>query len=146
MDTSSGVLPLSAEVMKTLCQKYSNAKLSNDTMLLHGPFNHVNDIIFDGVNADLVRKCAIKLKGSDGPSGLDADFWSKILCNTTFGNTLDDICHAKALLARVLGTEDLVDPKSIEGLVACQLIPLDKSPGVRLIGVGKVLWWNLPDC
>ena len=87
--------------------------------MLHRPFNHVNEIIFDGVNADLVRKCAIRTKGSHGPSGLKADFWSKILYNSTFGNASDDLCHAIALLARILCSEELADPKSIEGLVAC---------------------------
>ena len=85
-DTSSGVLPLSADVIKTLRQKHPNAKPSNDTMMLHGPCSYGNETIFDGVNADLVR-----------PSGLDANFWSKILCNSTFGNTSDDLCHAIAL-------------------------------------------------
>ena len=138
-DTSSGVLPISADVIKTLRQKHPDAKPSNDTMMLHGPFSHVNEIIFDGVNADLARKCAIKTKGSHGSSGLDADFWSKILCNSTFGNSSDDFCHAVAFLAQVLCSEEIVDPKTIEGLAACWLIPLDKSPGVRRIGVGQVL-------
>ena len=39
----------------------------------------------------------------------------------------------------MLCSEELVDPKSIERLVAYRLIPLDKSPGVRPIGVGEVL-------
>ena len=108
-------------------------------MMLHGPFNHVNEIIFDGINAELVRKCAIRTKGFRGPSGLDADFWRKILCNSTFGNASDDLCHAIALLARRLCSEELVGSKSIKGLVARQLIPLDKSPGVRTIGAGEVL-------
>ena len=34
-------------------------------------------LIFDGANADLVRKSAIRTKGSHGPLGLDADFWRK---------------------------------------------------------------------
>ena len=59
---------------KTLRQKHPDAKPSNDTMMLHGPFNHVNEKIFDGTNADLVRKCTIRTKGSHGPSELDADF------------------------------------------------------------------------
>ena len=29
---------------------------------------------------DLVRKSAIRTKGSHGPSGLNADFWCKVLC------------------------------------------------------------------
>ena len=39
----------------------------------------------------------------------------------------------------MLSSEELVDPKSIEVLVTCRLIPLDKSPGIRPIGVGEVL-------
>ena len=73
-DTSSGVLPLLADVIKTIRQKHPDAKTSNDTMILHRPFNHVNVIIFNGINADLVRKCVIRTKGSHGPSGLDVDF------------------------------------------------------------------------
>ena len=96
-------------------------------------------LIFDGVNADLVRKSAIRTKSSHGPSGLYVDFWSKILCNSIFGNASDDLCHAIALLARMLCSEELADSKSIKGLVACRLIPLDKSPGIRPIGVSEVL-------
>ena len=80
-DTSNGALPLSADVIRTLRQKHPDAKPSIDIMMLHGPFNHVNEIIFDGIKTDLVRKCAIRTKGSHRPSGLDGDFWSKILCN-----------------------------------------------------------------
>ena len=87
-----------------------------------------------------MRKCAIRTKGSHGTSGLDVDFWSEISCNSTFGNPSYNLYHATVLLARMLCSEELVDPKSIKGLVACRLIPLDKSSGARLIGVGEVLW------
>ena len=85
-----------------------------------------------------MRKSAIRTKGSHGPSGLDPDFRSKILCNSIFGNASDDLCHAIALLARMLCFEELVDPKSIEGLT-CRLVPLDKSSGIRPIGIDEVL-------
>ena len=35
-------------------------------------------LIFDGANPDLVRKSAIRTKGSHGPSGLDADLFNVI--------------------------------------------------------------------
>ena len=40
-------------------------------------------------------------------------------------------------MARRLCTEE-VDPKELMAFVACQLIPLDKKPGVRPIGIGDV--------
>ena len=50
----------------------------------------------------IVGKSATRTKGSHGPSGLVADFWSKILCYPIFGNASDDICHTIALLPRML--------------------------------------------
>ena len=42
-------------------------------------------------------------------------------------------------MTRKLCYEQLADLKSIKGLLACRLIPLDKSLGIRSIGVGEVL-------
>ena len=83
-------------MIKTL---HLDAKPSNDTTRLYGIFNHVNEVIFEEVNSDLVRQCAIRSIGLQGPLGLDSNFLSNILCNSTFGNTSDDLCHAIALLA-----------------------------------------------
>lgn len=83
-------------MIKTL---HPYAKPSNDTTMLHGLFNHVNEVNFEEANSDLVRKCAIITQGSQGPLGLDANFLSKILCSSTFCNASDDICHVIALLA-----------------------------------------------
>lgn len=49
------------------------------------------------------------------------------------------ICHTIALLAWMLCSKELLDPKNIEWLVACWLITLDKAPGVRPVVVDKVL-------
>ena len=67
---------------------------------------------FDGVNAGLVRKNSIGTKGSHELSKLDPNFWSKIVCNSTFGSASNDLCHAIALLARMLWSEELVDRKA----------------------------------
>ena len=65
-DYSSGVLRLSVDMIKTFCQNKADGKPSNDTML-HGSFNHAIKIIFDAVDADLARKCAIRTEGLYGP-------------------------------------------------------------------------------
>ena len=86
-----------------------------------------------------MRKCAIRTKRSHGPSVLDVNFWSKILYNSTFGNASDYLCHTKTLRARMLCSGGFLDLKSIAGLVACQLIHLNKIPGVKSIDVYEVL-------
>ena len=50
-----------------------------------------------------------------------------------------------AILARKLATETL-DLLTLEAYVSCRLIPLDKNPGVRPIGVGEVLCRNVDKC
>ena len=131
-------------MIKTLLQNHPDGKLSNDAMMLYGPFILVNEIIFDEVNVDIVRQCVIRTKGSYGPLGLGADFWCKFSFQVnsyvipSLAMHQDDLCHAAELLARMLCSEELLEPKSIKELVVCQLIHLDKSPGVRPIAVGEV--------
>ena len=43
-----------------------------------------------------------------------------------------------SILDRKLATETF-HPLTLEAYVSCQLIPLDKNPGVRPIGVGEIL-------
>jgi hypothetical protein len=138
-EISPGILSLTDETLKCLHDKHPNAEPKYNDMLLNGPLRIINTVIYDNINADLVRKCAIKTKGASGPSGLDADFWRRIVGSNIYGNVTDDLCHAIALMARTLCGEDLTDPESISPLMACRLIPLDKSPGVRPIGIGEVL-------
>ena len=65
---------------------------------------------------------------------VDADGWRRI-CVSIHGAS-NDLCEALTSLARRLCT-DYVDPTGIETLVTCRLIPLDKGPGVRPIGIGE---------
>ena len=59
------------------------------------------------------------------------------LC-TSFGKESTDLCNAIAAVARRLCT-DYVDPSGLQAFLACRLIPIDKRPGVRPIGVCEVL-------
>ena len=47
------------------------------------------------------------------------------------------MCCSLAAVRRRLCTT-LVDPDGLSAFVACRLIPVDKSPGVRPIGIGEV--------
>ena len=82
-----------------------------------------------------MHSIALKMDGSAGPSGLDLAAWKRLCTSYKIAST--DLCDALASATRRICTE-LVDPIVIMPLVACRLIarPLDKCPGVRLIGVG----------
>ena len=44
-----------------------------------------------------------------------------------------------ARLARKLATEHIIDPLFLESFLVCKLIPSNKCPGIRAIGVGEVI-------
>lgn len=92
----------------------------------------VHSILFQGIDGILIRNTALKSKGSAGPSGLDSSHWKRIC--TGFQSSSKALCNALASLARRLCT-NFVDPSGAAALFACRLIPLDKKPGVRPIGV-----------
>ena len=48
------------------------------------------------------------------------------------------MCNAVAALACHL-CSSYVDPAGLQAVLACRLIPLNKNPGVRRIGVGEIL-------
>jgi len=77
--------------------------------------------------------------GAAGPSGVDAYCWRR-MC-TSFKEASAGLCKTLASVARHLCTTRLVDPTVLMPFVACRLIPLDKNPGVRPIGIGDVPHW-----
>ena len=92
-------------------------------------------IIFDSLNADQISKAALKTKGASGLSGLDAFAWRR-LCSS-FKTASRDLCSSLAAVGRRLCTS-LVNPEALSAFMACRLLPLDKCPGVRPIGIGEV--------
>ena len=74
--------------------------------------------------------------GCHGPSDLDADEWICIL--THFGQQSVEISHSQSKIAQNISTE-ILSHELLEPYNACQLIPFDKNPGVRPIGIGEVI-------
>ena len=96
----------------------------------------VHPVYFERITGSSIRAAAMRIQGAAGPSGVDATGWRRIC--TAFHRESADLCASVAALTRRLCTE-FVDPKSLRAFVACRLIPLDKSPGVRPIGVCEVI-------
>ena len=92
-------------------------------------------ILFEQLTGDLIKWAALRTHGAAGPSGVDAYAWRR-LCSS-FGSASVTLCNSLAAVARRLCIQD-VDSAELMAFVACRLIPLDKKPGVRPIGVGDV--------
>ena len=122
-----------------LIEKHPKPKEAPEEYILTEP--HENSLpyhpsIFDRINGPAIRKAAMKTQGSHGPSGVDANYWRRILSN--FGQSSVNLCKTIAQLAIRIATEKL-RADDLSAYNACRLIPLDKNPGVRPIGVGEVL-------
>ena len=76
------------------------------------------------------------MHGSHGPSGLHACEWRSVL--THFNQTSIEFCKTIAKLSYTIASK-VVPHGNLTAYNACRLIPLDKNPGVRPIGIGEVL-------
>ena len=108
-------------------------------MILKSPVEKVCSVIFDNITSESIMKAAIKTKGAAGPSMYDANDWRNILGSTLFGKEAEDLRKNLADLTKELCTNEIEDPGSLEALLGCRLIPLDKNPGLRPIGIGETL-------
>ena len=136
----SGVLPLDNDTRKLLDEKHPKAEpLFNELLLDDANVQEVHPVIFYQIDSELIKKVALKTKGAAGPSNLDADAWRRILVSKYFVKESSDLAKAIAEFAKSLCQTNLDDLKPLESYLACSLIPLDKNPGLRPIGIGEVL-------
>jgi hypothetical protein len=129
----------SGTVREILEELHPNGKEPDPNILLNNRYQHslpADPIIFDVIDGALIKKVASQCNGSGGPTGLDGHAWRR-MC-TSFKQASWDLCSAIAGVARRICTQ-CVNPDGLSALTACRLIPLNKCPGVRPIGVGEVL-------
>ena len=136
----TGLLDVNDVVLKELKSKHPEPMPMQDGGIIHGPLPRklVEEVIFEGIDADAIFRAAKKLNGAGGVSGADADLWKRLLCSKQFKKKPSELCTVVARIGRKLNTTS-VNPRYLRAFVAGRLIPLDKNPGVRPIGIGDVL-------
>ena len=133
----SGILPLNKETQELLV--HSEPSEPSPDILIQGPTRPIHPLAYDDMDESVIMKASMLTKGESGPSGLDADGWRRILTSRAFGTAILDLRKTFAQLIKKLCVEELESPSSLESFVACRLIPLDRKPGLRPVGVGEVL-------
>ena len=135
---SGGLLDVDETVIEQLKDKHPSAKAAANEILITGDKVAVEEVIFEAIDSKLVKKAAKLTSGSGGPTLVDSECWQHILCCCAFSKSQDLLAEAIARLARRICTED-VNFQSIAVLTAGRLVPLDKCPGLRPIGIGEIL-------
>ena len=141
-ESSGDVLPLSDAVLDDLQAKHPPPVPLNPSVMIDGEIPFVDPVLFANIDESSIAKAAMNTKGAAGPSGLDALAWRHILVSKNYGCAGKDLRDAVATMARHLATRknNIVNGKSnLEAYLSCRLIPLDKKPGVRPIGIGETL-------
>jgi len=102
---------------------------------LDGDFAPPDPVMFEEITPAMIRRVALRMTGSAGPSGVDAAAWKRMV--SMYKTASDELVTAMARAAKLLCTRS-VDAGKLEAYLAARLIPLDKDPGVRPIAVGEV--------
>ena len=138
LSDNGGPLPLNDDVLAKLKEKHPPKQEPNPSAIIDTElsFEEVHPIIFEQIDGKLIHDVILRMDGAAGPSGLDANSWKRVC--SSFGLPSSDLCATVASVTKRMCTT-FVDPNSLSALVACQLIALDKCPGVRPIGIGETL-------
>ena len=140
---NAGVLSLEADagsgksVREVLKEKHPQPRpVAEEALLSIESKEDVHPVLYESVNGELIRSMILRTQGAAGPSGIDANGWRR-LC-TSFHRESKELCEAIAGVARRLCTS-YVDPACLRAFTACRLIPIDKNPGVRPIGICEII-------
>ena len=137
-ESSSGLLDLSPDVLRGLHDKHPEAADIAEESLLHGPVDYIPPNVYDLIDEEMIYNSASKTKGSAWPSGMDSELYRRILCSKNFKTEGKILREEIAVFTRNL-LKKSYHPSLLEAFTSCKLIPLDKNPGIRPIGVREVL-------
>lgn len=100
-------------VREILTAKHPPSQPAHPDTIINDDPQEVHPVLFESLDATMIKSAALHTSGAAGPSGLDALGWRR-LC-TAFKLASVELCHSLALVAKRLCTE-LVDPAGIAPL------------------------------
>ena len=136
-NSCNGVLPMNNDNLNLLNKKHPPGAPALLGSLLQGPILDIPKSFYDSIDEFMIEKAVARTHGAAGPSNVDGHFFRQI-CSRRYREEAAVMKTNIAMFARKLASEP-IDPTSIEPLTACRLIPLNKNPGLRPIGVGETL-------
>ena len=139
-EEKTGLLEINDAVINTLKEKHPEAADFTVEGLISGPLPEklCEDVLFEGISPNLIRRIARDSSGGAGPDGISGDLMRKMLTSKQHGKAPDELCQAVADLAKYLNRKKLPSHQ-LQAFKASRLIPLDKKPGVRPIGIGQAI-------
>ena len=90
-------------VKDILLNKHPVRQPASADSILDGTPPEIHPVVFDQIDARLIRSIALRATGAAGPSSLDAHSWRR-LC-TAFKATSTSLCQSLADIAKCLCTE-----------------------------------------
>ena len=106
--------PHSTTVREILESKHPPSHPAQPDILLQPDNPVIHPVVFDSIDATVIRTAALRTDGAAGPSGIDARGWRR-LCSS-FQTASNDLCNSMALLAKQLGM-DFVNSQDLAPLL-----------------------------
>ena len=131
-------MAVNEKTKREMVAKHPKAEPATPQALLTGTVPpSLHSVFYSELDGELVKKCALRTKGSAGVSQQEDALWHKMV--TGFKDSSSALCNAVAALTRRLATE-YVDPRGLEALLANRGIAIDKGGGaLRPVGVGEMV-------
>ena len=139
---TNGILSVDEKTFISLKQRHPQSQPAYEEILITGEPTVIHPVIFGYRNEELVKKAAIRTKGGSSLSRLNADEWRKMLTSKVFCSCTSDLRKAIADFIKHICVNEIKfqnNTTSLETYIASRLVPLDKNPGLRPIGVEEVL-------
>lgn len=135
---NTSILMSDEKVIEELKSKHPCAIDASEEVLYGVEQAIPEEVIFEDIDGRSIYNSAKLTRGAAGPSGIDAEGWRRFLCSKSFGASSGNLCTSIAEMARKIATKQ-IPSHHLTAYTASRLVPLDKKPGVRPIGIGEVL-------